>query len=49
VVDVGRVAIVEFIGQAIFRAERGLGKRGDDFLEGIGIVAEALAKLAVGF
>ncbi len=38
---------MEFVGEAVFGAEGGLAERRDDFFEGIGIVPEALAELAV--
>ena len=46
-VDVGGVAVVEFVGEAVFGAEGGLAQRSDDFLESIGIISEALAELAI--
>jgi hypothetical protein len=45
--DVGCVAVVEFVGQPVFGAKGGLRQAGYDFFEGIGIVAEALAELPV--
>ena len=45
--DVGSVAVVNLIGEAVFSAEGSLAERGDDFLEGIGIVPEALTELAI--
>jgi hypothetical protein len=44
--DIGGVAVVNLVGEAVLGAEGSLAERRDDFLEGIGVVTEPLAELA---